>query len=218
MAIRRTGLEVFEEQVAFHIPQLQLTGHIDAKVRDPLMGELGEVFALEIKSMSPHVWERVKTLKDFDQFSWTAKYPWQLQCYLTTSGFERGVFILKNKSTGELREIWMQSDPELWARIVAKSGEVNRHVEAGTRPEIGVPPGYCQGCEYGHLCRPELTEHGVLAIENDHSLNERIRQWAALKEEAEKYSRLDSEIKEVIGATQKGSARTRQSGLWASGR
>lgn len=109
--LREAGFMIVEQQRPFAWDKYQITGSIDFKIAID-----GQVYPCEVKSAAPHAFESVNSVSDMLKHKWAymRKYPAQLTLYLLMDNKERGVFIFKNKSTGELKESgWTWTWPSL---------------------------------------------------------------------------------------------------------
>ena len=151
------GIQVREQQRAFSFKDLNITGHQDVEVRTP---EDDRWYPAEIKSMSPHIYDKIRKLQDFFEltsYPWLQKYPAQLQLYMLASEGEadRGLFILKNKSTGALKEIWADIDIVFLDELFKKAGRINKYVAENTLPDRTEDLSHCKRCHYRHICLPD---------------------------------------------------------------
>jgi len=167
------GHQIFDQQHQFQEKDLKIVGHIDLRIKPP--GQ-DEVFPCEIKSMSPHIFDRISCIEDFynPSYPWLFKYPAQLLLYMLAYGSERGVFILKNKSSGALKEIWMDLDWDLGTELYQKADLINRHVDAGTLPERVSEWEICERCPFRHICLPDADFGSGLSFDDSPHLIELI--------------------------------------------
>ena len=185
-------IEVFEQQRAFGWKEHQLTGHIDGKVMID-----GEIMPLEIKSMAPWLWEKVNTLKDMleSPYSWIAKYPAQLQMYLLMDEKERGIFLLKNKTNGKLKEILVELDYEYAESLVQKAEAVNSHIAAKKTPPPIEWGDTCEKCGFNHICLQDVVRKEIEFVVNP-EWEEKIQGWFELKQWHVKWAEFDDFRKE----------------------
>lgn len=201
------GFEIVEQQRPFEWPEFQLSGRIDAKIKDESVN-LNK--PLEVKSCSPNVFLCVKkfhTAEDFTKAkqTWLRKYPAQLMSYLLMDDKgEEGIFIFKNKSTGELHQIDITIDFAYMEEILKKLERVNNHVKAGTFPAAELID-ECKGCGFaksfcfvGQDFGPGF-ELGLLSNEEWISKLERIKET---EEAAKENDELLSEVKDFFRGRQ----------------
>jgi len=100
IALRRladAGFKITNQQRDYCHKETMITGHIDG-----LIVIDGKEYPLEIKSMSPFIWPRVRSAEDMlkSDRPYLRRYPAQLQLYMFLSECEKGVIYLVNKLTG----------------------------------------------------------------------------------------------------------------------
>lgn len=187
-----SGFNITEQQRGFEWKEYQITGHIDAKLITN-----GNVIPLEIKSSSSFVWESLSDIKDLynGKYHYLRKYPAQMTSYLLMDEKSEGLFIFKNKQTGELKEISMPIDYVLGAELLRKAEAINKHVAEDTLPDcIPWDEQICGDCGYVHICLPEV-DRDALQIQTDPELEAKIERWFELKPSKSEYDGLDKEIK-----------------------
>ena len=196
--LAEAGVKVIEQQRSFEWKEYQITGHIDGKVLDN-----GEVFPLEIKSCSPFVFKAINSISDLTngKYGYLRKYPAQLNLYLLMDGKERGVFIFKDKTSGQMKEIWMDVDYDLGEETLKRAEAINKHLADGTMPEPINDDLWCDGCAFAHICLPETIgkaveiDTGELAIMLD-----RLEE---LKPIVKEYEEIDEKVKASVEGREK---------------
>ena len=182
------------------------TGHIDGVLIDKVTG-LGE-FVLEVKTMNPHVWETINTPEDFQRYFWTKKYSAQLTCYMFDLEIPRGIWILKNKSSGKMKQINYELDFEFFETILQKCESINQHIENETLPDyLKDEPDHCElKCAYFHICNPPLDREPakliidpllINTVKELHELEPHVTRYKYLRKEVEK--KLAGTVKAFIG-------------------
>lgn len=194
------GFDILEQQKSFEIKEngeVLLSGHIDGKMADPKNRFKG-VMPFEFKSMSPMIFEGIKTWDDIlkSQKFWIQKYPGQLMSYLYGENREEGIFIIKNKSTGEIRDFTVKLDYDLMQGLLDKAKRINKHVADGTIPEPNVSDA-CSRCEHRFTCLPEKQFDGVAMLESDELL-ELLMKRDQLAEAAKEYNQIDKRVKGMV--------------------
>jgi hypothetical protein len=99
------GINIVEQQTPFEWKEYQITGHVDGKYIED-----GVAFPIEIKSMSPFIFDMVYNIEDFKKKPWTRSYLAQITLYMLMQNVDKAIFLLKNKSSGELRQITVDLD------------------------------------------------------------------------------------------------------------
>jgi len=192
------GITVIEQQRSFSWPEYSITGHIDGVI----MAEDG-AWPLEIKSCSPFVFKAINTINDLKngKYGYLRKYPAQLTLYCLMSNKEKGVILFKDKTSGQLKEIWMPLDYELGEELLKRAESINAHVAAGTLPDPINEDMWCDGCAFAHVCLPEKIgkeveiDTGELAI-----LLDRLEE---LKPTYKEYEEIDEQIKKAVEGREK---------------
>ena len=180
-------IEVFEQQRPFEWKEHQLTGHIDGKVMD---GE--DVLPLEIKSMAPWIFVKTNTLDDFfnSKYYWVRKYPAQLTMYMLMDAKDRALFLLKNKSTGKLKEVPIELDYNYGESLVQKAERVNQCIADKIIPEPIQWGDVCSKCDFNHICvQSVLREELQFVVDPD--AEDKIDGWFELKDWSDKWKELD---------------------------
>jgi hypothetical protein len=200
--LEEAGVQIIEQQRDHEWRQFQLTAHLDGKA---VLSET-EAAPIECKSMSPHIWEKINSIADLmhSDKPWLQKYPAQIQLYLLLSNSERGFLILKNKSTGELKEIEVRLDLEYAEGILKKLERVNRHVAAGTvPPAIPYDEDICERCPFFQTTCLVEVKRTALELSDDAELAEDLARREVLKPMAAEYDKLDKAVKTKVKGQEK---------------
>lgn len=189
------GWQIIEQQRDYFWQEFQLSAHLDGKV---LLES--ETPPLEVKSMSPFVWAKIHTVADLLESRMThlRKYPAQLNIYNLLSNQHRGFLILKDKSSGRLKEIEVPLDYEYAEGLLKKCEAINRHVAEGTVPApIPWSESTCGRCAFSHICLPEAKRE-ALDLTDDPELEAKLKRRAELAPLSNEYEALDKEVKELV--------------------
>lgn len=192
--LEEAGVQVIEQQRDYEYRHLQLTAHLDGKA----VLSHTEAAPIECKSMSPHIWEQINTLDDLIQSDkpWLKKYPAQIQLYLLLANAERGFLILKNKSTGELKEIEVRLDLAYTESILKKLERVNSHVASGTvPPSIPYDEDICDRCPFFQTTCLVEVQRTAIQFEDNPEFAQKLERRAELEPAAKEFKKLDEEIK-----------------------
>lgn len=198
--LMEAGFAIVEQQRPFSWDKYNITGSIDCKI---LTGD--KVYPTEIKSAAPYAFDSINSIEDMKKHKWhyMRKYPAQLTLYLLMDGKDRGVFIFKNKSTGALKEIWLDLDLDFAESLVQKAETINSHVAEGTLPEpIEYDEGICADCGFSHICMPDRIGKEVEIIDDD-KLLELLTRYHELKPSAKEYEDVDKRISEMVSGREK---------------
>lgn len=199
--LKEAGLRVYEQQQPFEDKKVKLSGSIDLKVS--LDGE--EPLPCEIKSINPFDFITIKTLEDMTRSSktWLQKYPAQMQLYLFLTGKEKGILLLVNKSSAEIREIEVTLDYDYVDMLLKKAERINSHCENGTLPErIEYSENGCGRCSFRHICLPD-TSGAALEIDDNLKLMELLKRREELQPASKELESVDTEIKTLVKGREK---------------
>jgi len=198
--LREAGFKVVEQQRPFFWPEYQITGTIDCKL---LLD--GEAVPTEIKSCSPYMFDKINAIDDLTRgkYLYLRKYPAQLTLYLLMDNKERGVFLFKNKSNGQYKEIWMNIDYALGEELLKRAECINRHVAASTLPDpMEYDEGVCDKCGYVHIC-PVFHVGKEVTILDDEELASLLAEYERLKPYAKAYDDVDRILKDKLSERDK---------------
>lgn len=194
------GIDVIETQRPFEIPQLQLRGKIDGQIKLN-----GTYYPTEIKSMNPFDFEKINSIEDMLNSTkfYIRGYVTQMMIYLLGMNQDTGLFLLKNKTSGEIKQILCPIDYEYAEKEWKKLESVNKHVSEGTYPERITDRSVCQYCDFRHICLPD-EESDSLKIEDNPELLELLEQRESLKAAAKSYEAVDKKLKKYWENLQEG--------------
>jgi CRISPR/Cas system-associated exonuclease Cas4 (RecB family) len=161
-ALAEAGVDVIEQQTSLHEKDLNITGHVDG-----VLNIKGTAVPLEIKSMSPHIWDSIfkrgaavyeweEVAEGFQTKFWLRKYYAQLQIYMLCKNNDKAILLCKNKTTGALAQVDIGLNYDYAEQLLQRAEIINRFVEAGELPDrIPFNNEVCRRCEYNHLCCPD---------------------------------------------------------------
>ena len=198
--LREAGVKIIEQQRPFSWPEYQITGTVDCKI---LLDD--EAPSAEIKSCSPYMFDKINTIEDLTKGKhlYLRKYPAQLTLYLLMDNKERGVFLFKNKSNGQYKEIWMNLDYALGETLLKRAEAINKHVAEKTLPN---PPEYeadmCDKCGYIHIC-PVFHVGKETTIIDDEEIAGLLAEYERLKTYAKDYEAVEKVLKEKLSGQDK---------------
>lgn len=197
------GIKVIQQQRAFSWQKYQITGSIDGKVVFN-----NKTYPLEIKSATEFSFNSINNVEDLlhHKYLYMRKYPAQLTLYLLMDDEEEGLFIFKNKSSGEFKLIPIQLDYDFGEKLIKRAEAINHHIAEETPtqeiPCIEYDENICGECDFIHLCLPEI-KRDALQISDDSELVEMLTEWDGLKEVNRRYEQLDKVVKEKIKEVQR---------------
>lgn len=192
--LAEAGWHVIEQQRDYEWKEYQITAHLDGKI------VLDRAYTLEIKSMNPYTFTQIHTAQDILQSRkhYIRAYAAQGQIYMLLSNSEKMVFVFKNKSTGQLKEIWMDLDYQYAEELIQKAARINRHVNAGTIPDpIAWNEDICGRCPFAHICLPE-ARRDALDMTDDPELELKLKRRAEIGPIRKEYEELDDEVKSAV--------------------
>ena len=190
--LAEAGIEVIEQQRPFEWKECQLTGHVDGKILHEQ-----RILPMEIKSMAPWIWDKIKTVEDMlnSNYYWVRKYPAQLTMYEMMDCKELAIFITKNKSTGRLREIPISLDYSYAEFLVRKCERINAAIAEEVIPEPISWGDTCSKCPFNHICIQTVLRDELQFIA-DPDAEEKLDGWFELKQWHDKWKELDEWRKE----------------------
>jgi len=195
-ALREAGFDVIEEQKALSWPKYNITGKIDGKIIID-----GKAYPIEVKSMSPYIFDSINTLDNlkFHKYHHIRGYYIQMNLYLLLEEKEKGFFILKNKSSGQIKVLEVELDYDVCEEAVKKAEQINKHVAEGTLPErIEYQHEICGRCEFRHICLPEQHLKETVNIKDDPELEGEIERYMELKPYVDEWKHLDKALKKKL--------------------
>jgi CRISPR/Cas system-associated exonuclease Cas4 (RecB family) len=198
--LREAGFTIVEQQRPFSWAEYQITGSIDCKIAID-----GQVYPAEIKSAASHSFDSINSIEDMKRhkYHYMRKYPAQLTLYLLMDNKDKGVFLFKNKSTGELKEIWMDLDYNFGESLIQKAEAINKHVAEGTLPEpMEYNEDICGDCGYAHICMPERIGKEVEISDNTELLGLLMR-YETLKPGAKEFDEVNDRINKLVEGREK---------------
>jgi len=196
--LQAAGFIIVETQRDFFDQRYNLSGHIDGKILID-----SKYYPLEIKSMNPHIWDSVNTIEDFDKYNWTKKYPAQLQSYMFLGNHETAVMLLKNKSTGRVKQLWFDLDYEYCEKLLKKCETINQFVAKKELPERMLSEDCQSFCPFYSSCCPDSAGFTPLDFIDEPEMIKNIQAWELMKDYASEYNRLDKQIKGRLRGIQK---------------
>lgn len=193
--LQEAGLSLIENQRFFEWEKYNITGHLDFKILD---GKTA--IPVEFKSLNPYTWQSITSVNDLkkNKSFFFRKYVDQLTLYLLMDEKELGMFLLKNKSTGKLKQIMMKLDYDYGEKIIQKVELINKHVDGNTDPEpIEWDERTCGNCGFKHICCNEITGD-ELKFFDDEEMEKKLDRYFELKNLTKAYKKIDDELKSEL--------------------
>lgn len=201
--LKAMGYRVVKEQVPFELQ--------DRKTREPVLrGKIDGFLELahhleipvEVKSLSPWVYDAINKPEDLFRFWWTAKHFYQMQSYLIGYSMPWGLIWITNLA-GDWKPILIRLDYEvaekLWSFAEAVAAGVRRaRAVPSDLPPFTTDPLQCTRCPFfGRSCNPPIQEQGASVLDDpdfELALIRRAELWPAHIE----YERLDKRAKDRL--------------------
>ena len=189
-------ITIIEQQSPFEWKEYQISGHLDGVyVAD------GNSIPIEIKSMSPFIFNAINCFEDFKKKPWTRAYMAQIMIYMLFKNIDKGIFILKDKSTGNLKQIEVDLDYELAESCLRTAEEINKHIANNTLPDKIKDIETCKDCKFKLICCPDINFGEELKIVDDQDYEKRVERSQELKESRDEYEKLWKIIKDRAKAS-----------------
>lgn len=194
----RLGIEIIQQQNAFTWDKYNISGTIDG-----VYIYKGHALPVEIKSMSPNIFNQVHTYEDFKKYPWTNAYKAQITIYMLMKNINKGIFILKNKSNGQVKPIVIELDFELGEAILKTAECINEHIQKKKLPPKIDDREVCKTCPFKMTCLPNIDFGSPLTIEDDPDFERRLKFYIENKEFTDIYKKEYEIIRDRIKASMK---------------
>jgi hypothetical protein len=202
------GFEVLEAEREFRDEIREITCRIDGAFKEgPHRGET--ITVAELKSMSGNIFDRIHSIDDFIRSNapYHRTYPAQLAMGMYFTEADAGVWILKNKTTGEIKCIDFPRG-DLYQEILEDAIEraeritcyMNNKAITNDNLEDFIPEAehgfLCVKCPFrGWACFPDIVDDAEVEILDDAGLEKALSDHADLQDNFDAYRRLDKSIK-----------------------
>jgi len=206
------------ERTEMPIPENQdgITGKMDLAVAVPQPAGRPRYIPVEFKALSDVIFNQLDDVQDMmnSNFIFMRKYPAQLTCYMHYFKETEGVFLIRNKQTGDHKMLTMSLDPAYRDSLLAKARRINSTVTAyktAAGPAAGVevpaqanllPPrmnwtqSLCGHCPFLGICLPDMSRvPGIECLLGKDELDEAVRQREDLHDASLRYGRADTCVK-----------------------
>ena len=185
------GIEFIEGQKALYEKRILLSARLDGSIVIDR-----QAYPAEIKSMSPFSFEKINTVQDMFDDMYAQKYPAQLTLYLYLDNKEKGFFILKNKSSGQIKVLELALDYNYAEELIQKIERVNKYVDNNEVPPVTVDASICKSCAFLHVCMPDIKNTAIV-FDDDSDLLKLINRYNELKAELDKTKTAEKELDNV---------------------
>lgn len=176
--------------------QFGLVGHPDGKL---YLDDAKTKFAVvEIKSTNEWTFSKLDKPTDFiDCSDLTRKWFSQLQLYMLLLNTEYGLFLMKERTWGKLKQINVTLDYALAESILKKAQTAWRHIQAKTYPERLNDLPTCSKCPFAQVCMPDLNAREKQVIASD-EVAELLDRLAELEGAASDYDAVQKQLKKLL--------------------
>ncbi len=197
-----------QETVTLTYPVLQnwpnIVGHPDGMISGGSLPE-GVWYVLEIKSMGAFVWPR---LKDPIQVAFPVYYA-QAQFYLHSKPSEVAavIWVAKNRSSGELRELVIRRDPQYMdERLAAVSAALEHHKnnDPYTSMDCSESDYVRKYCPYRYMCEQGFQDDAPAQVISSLAMREAAQNWRVGKAEKDAGEIKIKEARKTLEAALKG--------------
>lgn len=193
--LQNAGFKIIETQRPFQLEKPLITMHIDG-----ILEWEGRRYPFDIKSISGNLYPQMRSAEDFmfSKHHWHRNYIAQMQLYLLGTGEEFGMLILKNKNTGEMKQIPMQLDVDFCEKLLQRAERVYDALSKKTPPKRTDIMDLCLECPFRHVCLPDLTYGPGVQNLNNETLEIMLDRREELLEGSKEFKELDEQIKSIV--------------------
>ena len=191
------GFKIIHQQRPLFSRELNLIGHVDGVIQDA-----DHLIPIEIKAVNPTTFSRIE---DFHTLLtarnwWEKKWAWQIQAYLLLGEFSKGVLLLKNKLTGEIKDIEIPRDEEMIELIRKKCFLIEEYVkeEQLPEPDEDLDERVCHDCPFNHICTRDIVRDTSTYFWEEEEVIELLEEREKLKEAHERYLEVDKRLTEIF--------------------
>ncbi len=196
----KSDVEVIHATLPFELKPYNIRGKVDLKTP-----KNGGLITVEVKSLTPHVADKIREPDDFFKYWWTYYIPAQLTCYMLADNQTEALWVTKNRATGKLWEIPYKLDAEFAKEIYAKAERINRSVQSievnggtPTYPDKLNDHKFCDQCPFVAHCGPDLSYDGGVGLIEDKELEELLEKREELRDSYKEYGKIDKDVKSRI--------------------
>lgn len=190
--LQDAGFELIEQQKPIFLPEYNITGHLDALIKID-----GHFFPLEIKSISPFLWNKITTFDSIRDHSYLyiRTYYAQITIYMYSTNSPKAVFLFKNKSSGQYKEIWVEFDPEYCNSLSQKAQIIEQHLKNKTFPDGVSDAETCCRCDFKHICENKVAPQAGIKFMADAELYSMLERQKELRPLIDEYNKITKKIK-----------------------
>lgn len=202
-----------------------ISGRLDAALRINRESERPIFVPIEIKTMSPHVFDKITNVQDMldDPSTYMRQYPSQLMIYMYLSDCEWGLFVCRNKSTGGYKHFPLHLDLEVCEGLIQKADRVkkavmkievaqqknkNVDIEQYLPERVFWTSSTCGRCPFMSMCCPDMSAvPGIEAMLGQAELEEALDTHVRTRDAAKEFGKAGEQIKEHLKVVTEGMAK-----------
>jgi len=191
------GIEIVQRQRDYVDQRYQISGRLDAKLRRRTWPRGG--VPSEIKGLNPWLGSKLITLDDIRNHpdAWVRRYYAQLQCYLFLSAEERGLFVLFNKSNGQIEFVDCPLDYEYAEGLLQRAERVRDFLAKDELPPRRLSSD-CERCDFRAPCAPDLDYGAGVVVFDEPALEKLIARRLELAEAKREFDAIDRKLKKKL--------------------
>lgn len=195
------GIQVLQRGKDYVDRRYNITGHVDGKLVVP---GFDKPIPAEIKGLNPFTAGALNSIDDIrnHQAQWVRKYYGQLQQYLLLDNSELGVFVLFDKTAGQIKFIDCPLDYVYAESLLKKAETVTAAVKAGEAPDRHLSD-ECVRCPFVHVCKPDVEFNKGVELFDNTEVEAMLARREELDEARKEYDRVDKSIKKLLPEKEK---------------
>ena len=178
--IQDAGIRLTEQQRPFEWKDLQITGTVDAMMNG---------VPLEIKHLNQFTFQKVNSIQDMTAAPqiWLRKYPVQLGLYMLLAKSEKGILLMVNKQSFDLKEIEFGLDDilEICEAALKRAEAVNKAVAGNTLPACMPFEESCLECPFYVKCNPLQERGDGFQIDDSPELLQAVARYIQIEEQVD---------------------------------
>lgn len=175
--LAESGIEIIHQQEDYVWERYQISGHLDGVI---IVEE--KAIPVEIKSCNPNIFSSLNTFQDFDKKPWLRAYKCQIMLYMLHKNIDQGIFILKDKSSGMIKQINVELDYVLGEACIRTAEKINTHIANKTLPDRITDIDTCTMCPFRVLCLPGHSFGEPLKIGDDPEFEKKLDRYYELED------------------------------------
>jgi len=193
--LKTANFKVVEHERPYELKEFELRGRIDRKIEVD-----GKRIPVEYKTISHNEVNSIALVDDMihSKRSYIRLWPAQLLLYMDMSDSDEGLFYFKDSLTWYPKTISAELNPyrDYLSKIYEKLLRVNEAVRTNTLPDrFPEEMMFCSNCAFLELCGPERHFGLEAEIYERPDLEELLEERDKLREMADRYNRVDAEVK-----------------------